>query len=153
MTRLLDRVAVRLIRRYEMILRLLLRIRTNYIHWIADLLGEIKEKEIFGVDMYVVGVIMTKNLMNSRGTGASCIYPLLGARMYNWNFVATEIDPESIECAQQNIQLNPDIESKIEIIQVPNEGERRILKHVLPASRTYEMSSIRTFCSYSAHYT
>mmetsp|Transcript_3879 Transcript_3879/g.4815 ORF Transcript_3879/g.4815 Transcript_3879/m.4815 type:complete len:171 (-) Transcript_3879:144-656(-) len=58
--------------------------------------------------------------------------------MYNWNFVATEIDPESIECAQQNIQLNPDIESKIEIIQVPNEGERRILKHVLPASRTFD---------------
>jgi 23S rRNA A1618 N6-methylase RlmF len=41
-----------------------------------------------------------------RGTGASCIFPLLGHGTYGWSFVATEIDPESVRSAQQNIDAN-----------------------------------------------
>jgi len=36
------------------------------------------------------------------GTGASCIYPLLGHQVYNWNFVATDIDSNSLKQAQLN---------------------------------------------------
>jgi 23S rRNA A1618 N6-methylase RlmF len=40
------------------------------------------------------------------GTGASCIYPLLGCRLYHWSFIATEIDPTSVEYALANVHRN-----------------------------------------------
>ncbi|TYZ57591.1 hypothetical protein PybrP1_004692 [[Pythium] brassicae (nom. inval.)] len=40
------------------------------------------------------------------GTGASCIYALLGARLNDWRFVATEIDAESFASAQANVARN-----------------------------------------------
>ncbi|KAK4121565.1 hypothetical protein N657DRAFT_109790 [Parathielavia appendiculata] len=40
------------------------------------------------------------------GTGASCIYPLLGTAQRPWCFVATDIDEKSLEYAKTNIELN-----------------------------------------------
>ena len=41
------------------------------------------------------------------GTGASCIYPLLGcAEHKNWKFLATDIYEPSIKCAKENIARN-----------------------------------------------
>ena len=65
------------------------------------------------------------------GTGASCIYPLLGARMYSWKFLATDIDPESISFANENIKKN-NFEDDITTLLVDNNDERKILKDVLP---------------------
>lgn len=55
--------------------------RSNYVHWIADLLssdiipGKRRgESKIRGFDI---------------GTGANCIYPLLGASLYGWSFVGS----------------------------------------------------------------
>ena len=48
------------------------------------------------------------------GTAASCIFPLLGATLNNWNFVATDIDQNTIQEAADNIKRN----SQTELIQV-----------------------------------
>ena len=40
------------------------------------------------------------------GTGASCIYPLLGVAQLGWRFIATEIDPVSVGAARRNVSLN-----------------------------------------------
>lgn len=40
------------------------------------------------------------------GTGASCIYPLLGNALYGWKFDATDIDEESVDASLHLIQLN-----------------------------------------------
>lgn len=40
------------------------------------------------------------------GTGASCIYPLLGAKLNGWRFLATEVDESSMRYAQENIERN-----------------------------------------------
>lgn len=40
------------------------------------------------------------------GTGASCIYPLLGVALLGWRFIATEIDERSTEAARHNVELN-----------------------------------------------
>ncbi len=40
------------------------------------------------------------------GTGASCIYPLLGAKVAGWSFLATEIDAVSAEWAEKNARAN-----------------------------------------------
>uniref|UniRef100_A0A6B2L5D9 U6 small nuclear RNA (adenine-(43)-N(6))-methyltransferase n=1 Tax=Arcella intermedia TaxID=1963864 RepID=A0A6B2L5D9_9EUKA len=73
--------------------------RSNYIYWINDLLngspspspGGDEKKKVIGIDI---------------GTGASCIYPLLGASIYGWDFLGTDIDPASLEYAIKNVALN-----------------------------------------------
>jgi 23S rRNA (adenine1618-N6)-methyltransferase len=51
------------------------------------------------------------------GTGASCIYPLLGTRQRNWNFVATGNLPRiNLAYAQRNIQLNG-LENRIQLLE------------------------------------
>ena len=46
------------------------------------------------------------------GTGASCIYPLLGAKLNGWHFLATEVDKLSVSFAEENVKQNG-LESKI----------------------------------------
>ena len=64
--------------------------RADYIHHIADLISD-KEEEVTVLDI---------------GTGASCVYPLLGVSAYNWNFVAVDIDLDSLDFAQDIIDDN-----------------------------------------------
>lgn len=40
------------------------------------------------------------------GTGASCIFPLLGHTTYGWQFLATEVDSLSVQSAQSNVDRN-----------------------------------------------
>ncbi len=66
--------------------------RVDYIHHLADLLeisNSTKDNKILDI-----------------GTGASCIYPLLGNTAYNWQFVGTDIDKKALENAQYIIDKN-----------------------------------------------
>ena len=40
------------------------------------------------------------------GSGASYIYPLLGAKLNNWHFLATEVDESSVSFAKENVKSN-----------------------------------------------
>jgi hypothetical protein len=40
------------------------------------------------------------------GTGASCIYPLLGAKINGWKFCASEVDEVSYRFACENVKRN-----------------------------------------------
>ncbi|PRX47312.1 23S rRNA (adenine(1618)-N(6))-methyltransferase RlmF [Salegentibacter salegens] len=79
--------------------------RADYLHYIADLLsesnaGEIqKGSQICGLDV---------------GVGATCIYPIIGVTEYDWNFIASDIDPKSIASAQQIIDSNPSLKDKVD---------------------------------------
>lgn len=76
--------------------------RVDYILYLADLLTD------SGIDSD------TKISALDIGTGASCIYPILGAREYGWHFVASDIDPISIKAANTNIKANKNIAKYIE---------------------------------------
>ncbi|KAL2142899.1 hypothetical protein VTI28DRAFT_607 [Corynascus sepedonium] len=69
--------------------------RHNYILWLKELMDstsyEKPGRKLCGVDV---------------GTGASCIYPLLGVTQRPWCFVATDIDAKSLSYAERNIRLN-----------------------------------------------
>ncbi|MCJ1316847.1 hypothetical protein MMC15_002168 [Xylographa vitiligo] len=75
--------------------------RFNYVRWVQDLLDTtsdsyadryIPDREVVGLDI---------------GTGASCIYPLLGcAARRAWRFAATDIDDVNLEYAKRNIVAN-----------------------------------------------
>ncbi len=66
--------------------------RVDYIHYLDDLL---KSSRITG-NIKVLDI----------GTGASCIYPILGNAEYNWEFMGTDIDKRSLVCAQKILKMN-----------------------------------------------
>lgn len=49
------------------------------------------------------------------GTGANLIYPIVGHQLLNWQFVAADIDADSIKNAQLIIDKNPVLSSGIEL--------------------------------------
>ena len=44
------------------------------------------------------------------GTGASCIYPLLGRAQLGWRFLATDIDPASVAAARTDPMVHSAID-------------------------------------------
>ena len=70
--------------------------RADYIHYMSDLL---KGKE----DVTCLDV----------GVGANCIYPILGISEYNWNFIASDINTDSIASAKEIIKSNPTLKGKV----------------------------------------
>lgn len=66
--------------------------RVDYIHHLNDLLKASGKKE----NISILDI----------GTGATCIYPLLGAKEYGWNFVGADIDSESLKNSQKIIENN-----------------------------------------------
>uniref|UniRef100_A0A8C7DDZ7 U6 small nuclear RNA (adenine-(43)-N(6))-methyltransferase n=1 Tax=Oncorhynchus kisutch TaxID=8019 RepID=A0A8C7DDZ7_ONCKI len=77
-------------------------LRLNYIHWVEDLIGGQGEPRR-GIDI---------------GTGASCIYPLLGASMNGWHYLATEVDDICFDYATRNVEQN-NLSDLIKVVKVP----------------------------------
>lgn len=71
--------------------------RADYIHGLADLLATDANDEIpRGAGFTVLDV----------GTGANCIYPLLGQHDYGWRFIASDIDAQALANARQTLLAN-----------------------------------------------
>lgn len=82
--------------------------RVDYIHYIADLLANScggKVPEGNGIKALDIGC------------GANCIYPLLGASTYHWNFVGADIDALAVKTAKLLVTSNKNISKKITIKQ------------------------------------
>ena len=80
--------------------------RADYIHYVADLLSSKNNN-----------IIPTGNKIKCLdiGTGANCIYPIIGINEYDWSFTGTDIDPVAFESANKIIELNPFLKGKIEL--------------------------------------
>lgn len=75
--------------------------RVDYIHHLADvILQEGKQNQIKGLDL---------------GTGANCIYPILGAKVYDWHMVGCDIDDTAVTAAKANIANNPQFLDRVTI--------------------------------------
>ena len=71
--------------------------RADYLHYLADLLAESNGGDIpRGKLVRVLDV----------GVGANCIYPLIGHRIYGWQFVGTDIDAVALNNAQAILTAN-----------------------------------------------
>lgn len=71
--------------------------RADYIHYIAELLeGKMENVRVLDI-----------------GTGANCIYPIIGSQSYNWDFVASDIDPKSIENSRRIVESNKNLRNKV----------------------------------------
>ncbi|KAI5457102.1 hypothetical protein BGZ63DRAFT_83174 [Mariannaea sp. PMI_226] len=78
--------------------------RHNYLLWLKSLLDstshEPTRQKVVGLDI---------------GTGASCIYPLLGCAQRPWSFIATDIDEKSLTYAEKNVTLN-NLQDRIKVV-------------------------------------
>jgi 23S rRNA (adenine1618-N6)-methyltransferase len=71
--------------------------RADYIHVLADLLGEDNGGEIpRGAQVHALDI----------GVGANCIYPLLGHSDYRWRFTGSDIDSVALASAKAIVQAN-----------------------------------------------
>jgi len=79
--------------------------RADYIHYLADLLSTVNSgKFLVGKSVSVLDI----------GTGANCVYPIIGHREYGWSFVGSDIDPVSINSALKIVDNNPSLQGAIE---------------------------------------
>ena len=97
--------------------------RVDYIHHLSDLLTSSGITE----DIKVLDI----------GTGATCIYPLLGVKEYDWNFVAIDIDLDALDSAQDIIDDNG-LDSKIELRQQLDEAN--ILTGIIEDGDSFSVS-------------
>lgn len=103
--------------------------RADYIHAIADLLNESalttanSSQAIRGLDI---------------GTGANLIYPILGSQIYNWKFVATDIDKIALNSASLLVNSNNSIKGKITLRSQSN--KKLCFKGVLGAQDSFAFS-------------
>ena len=97
--------------------------RVEYIHQLENLLKS------SGIDNNITVLDI--------GTGATCIYPLLGHQVYDWNFIATDIDTGSIQQAQKNIDEN-ELHGKIQLRA--QEDKSQIFKGILKSTDTFSAS-------------
>lgn len=80
--------------------------RADYLHHAADLLATGNAGKIpAGSGVKCLDI----------GTGANCVYPLIGTKTYGWQFVGSETDSAAIQCAEKIIRSNPGLAGKIQI--------------------------------------
>ena len=85
--------------------------RADYIHHVADLLA-LSNNGLIPLNEQVVVLDV--------GTGANCVYPLIGQAVYGWQFIASDIDPVALASAKKIVAANPQLAGNIEFRLQPN---------------------------------
>lgn len=101
--------------------------RADYIHYAADLLADQNGNIPSGRNIRVLDI----------GTGANCIYPLIGHQEYGWTFVGSEIDQQAIRSAKNIIEANG--LSKFITIRKQNSA-RSIFKDIIHHAEKFDLS-------------
>lgn len=97
--------------------------RADYIHYIADLIDSDKKNEVNGLDI---------------GTGANCIYSILGAQIYSWFMVGSDINETAVITAKQNVAETPYLSNYINIIHQTNNAN--IFKGIIQPNEYYDFT-------------
>lgn len=101
--------------------------RADYIHHIADILA----KEINGTLPTGSGIKIL-----DIGTGANCIYPIIGHQEYGWTFVGTEVDKPATKTANTIIENNPGLKDSVSIRLQDN--KRNIFKGIIQPNEKFD---------------
>lgn len=103
--------------------------RSDYIHLVADLLSGGDENNIpRGEKVTCLDI----------GTGANCVYPIIGVSEYDWNFIASDIDPISVDWANKILDQNKNLKSKITIKLQKNPDD--LFKGILKKTQKIQVS-------------
>jgi 23S rRNA (adenine1618-N6)-methyltransferase len=104
--------------------------RSEHLHHLADLLTSGADDASIprGPDTVVLDI----------GTGASCIYPLIGAREFGWRFVGTELDAASCDWARGLVAAHPEVSDLIEVRHQPS--ARQCFEGVVRSGESFALS-------------
>lgn len=98
--------------------------RADYLHYLADLPG-LDQKDAHQVRVLDIG------------TGANCIYPLIGQRVYGWQFVGSDIDTAALANAQGILNANPGLNEVIKLrLQT---SRKKIFSGVVQADESFDL--------------
>ena len=103
--------------------------RADYLHYLADLLAGSNQGRIpknKGVQVLDIG------------TGANCIYPLLGVSEYQWRFVASDINAASLANAQMILNANPKMAPQISLRLQPSANA--LFKNIVLDDEWFDLS-------------
>ncbi len=135
--------------------------RLNYVLWIKELLYQMYDCDDEYFDKNQKGDELSFSTRAYKGidigTGASCIYPLLLCSKYfnenksdvivhnnkmdhAWQFLGTDIDPLSIQHAQQNVEANQ-LQDKIKVVLVPPTHEQSSILKSTTDDRSIETAT------------
>ncbi|GMA83882.1 hypothetical protein GCM10025855_34150 [Shewanella glacialipiscicola] len=101
--------------------------RVDYLHYVADLLAE-GDKSCAMDNVRVLDI----------GTGANGIYPILGSQVYGWQFVATDINVDSLSNVQRIIELNPPLQGCLHLRLQSN--EKAVFKGIIQTEERFELT-------------
>lgn len=103
--------------------------RSDYIHYIADLLSYVNTKGIpRGPQIKALDI----------GAGASAVYALVGARSYRWSFIASDIDKKAIDNIDKIIKANPTLKDHLKSRHQGN--PKKMFKGVIQKDEYYDVS-------------
>lgn len=99
--------------------------RADYILYLADLLldNKVDLKEVKGLDI---------------GAGASCIYPILAARIFHWKMIGIDINSNSVKSAEDIVRLNSGLKNFIQIKKQPDNAH--IFKNLIEEGDNFDFS-------------
>jgi len=101
--------------------------RADYIHGLADLLteqGEIPR----GKNTKILDI----------GTGANCIYPIIGSQSYGWSFVGADIDAAALKMADLIVKSNKNLSPFIKLRRQKNNNA--IFKGIIKANDKFALT-------------
>ena len=99
--------------------------RADYVHYLADLLAAAN-----GGTLPPGPAVAALDV----GTGASCIYPILGHCAYGWRFVGSEVDAVALQAARQLVAANAVLAGAIDVRPQPR-PQRMFAGIVRPGER------------------
>lgn len=103
--------------------------RADYIHYLADLLGELNNAVVpTGKSVKVLDI----------GTGANCIYPIIGHQEYGWTFVGSDVDRKAVRSAENIIAANETLSGAIHIRLQHN--PRQIFEGIIKPGESFDIS-------------
>jgi len=103
--------------------------RADYIHYLADLLKTTNNNKIPHKETIKVLDI---------GTGANCIYPIIGVSQYQWDFVGSDINLPSIASAENIVTRNTNLKNHVEIRQQKNTSS--IFTGIIKPDESYDLT-------------
>ena len=103
--------------------------RADYIHYLSDVLTAANKDNLpTGSNIRVLDI----------GTGANCIYPIIGANEYGWSFVGSEVDATAVSAAQKLIENNPALQGKLEVRLQKN--QQHIFKGIIQQGERFDLT-------------
>lgn len=101
--------------------------RVDYVHYLADLLYN-GHRALSGERIRALDI----------GTGANGIYAILGHQVYNWQFVASDINPASLANVQRIIENNPPLQAGLELRR--QRDEKSIFTGIIQPEERFELT-------------